>query len=151
RFNSKEWLDPKAIRQAGVDPWPLLVFANGCRTAYFGDDSMARALLERGVQHYISTIAVIPDAPIVVEIAESFYDALLEGKSVGQSLRQARRQLYDNCPDNLRHYSRLVAASYVHYGDPGGRFFEAPPDLPPSPRYFETAYAIPAARSVEEP
>src|SRR5262245_19071692 len=125
RFNSKEWLDPKAIRQAGVDPWPLLVFANGCRTAYFGDDSMARALLERGVQHYISTIALIPDAPIVVEIAESFYDALLEGKSVGQSLRQARRQLYDNCPDNLRHYSRLVAASYVHYGDPGGRFFEA--------------------------
>jgi CHAT domain-containing protein len=72
---------------------------------------LAEAFLRGGVANYVGTYWPVGDAPAKL-FAQSFYGAILEGKSVGQALILARTAVY-----------RLGAqtvdwADYIHYGNP---------------------------------
>jgi len=107
----------------GKKPMPVLVFANGCQSGQteawklsdnYGDNifGLANAFLISGVQHYIGTFWEILDEP-GREFAIAFYRDVLEGASVGESVRAARKHLIDKYGEET-----IVWASYMLYGDP---------------------------------
>jgi serine/threonine protein kinase len=133
RLSKDEWFDCQTIKNCGIGEWPMLIFANACRTAHivrlpgdWGLDGMAFTLLKNGVRHYISTFARIPDSDIVVRFALCFYDALLNRATVGEALRHARRQISNDEHGQENLCGRMIAANYLHYGNPGGYLFESP-------------------------
>jgi len=107
----------------GKKPMPALVLANGCQSGQtdawtinenyeneiFG---LANAFLVSGVQHYIGTFWEILDEP-GREFAVAFYKELLDGASVGEAVRVARKHLIDKYGEET-----IVWASYMLYGDP---------------------------------
>jgi len=107
----------------GKKPMPALVFANGCQSGQtdawtinenyenqiFG---LANAFLVSGVQHYIGTFWEILDEP-GREFAIAFYRELLDGASVGEAVRMARKHLIEKYGEET-----IVWASYMLYGDP---------------------------------
>jgi CHAT domain-containing protein len=106
---------------------PLLVFANGCETGREGDwldvpgpadaaYGLASAFLFAGVSSYIGAIWPIPE-PSSAAFAMSFFGNLIEGSTVGESVREARRAAIDK-----RGAGNLAWASYVYYGDPSYQF-----------------------------
>ncbi len=111
------------INLTGKKPMPALVLANGCQSGQtdawtihenyeneiFG---LANAFLIAGVQHYIGTFWEILDEP-GREFSMSFYRELLDGASVGEAVRQARKHLIDKYGEET-----IVWASYMLYGDP---------------------------------
>ena len=111
------------LRVAGGAPFPLLVFANACRsgtmvpavlTERHGDGvfGLANAFLLAGVQHFIGALWDIPDES-ACHFALAFYRELMEGVSVGAAVRAARRAL-------AKRYGvdSVLWGSYVYYGDP---------------------------------
>jgi class 3 adenylate cyclase/CHAT domain-containing protein len=114
---------------AGNKPMPALVFANACQsgqtdewklasgyeTNIFG---LANAFLLTGVQHYIGTFWDILDDP-GHDFALAFYQAMIAGKSVGESVRKARLALIDKYGEET-----IVWASYMLYGDPTFSYLE---------------------------
>lgn len=108
---------------AGGRPMPALVFANACASAAprAGVDHMARSFMSAGAANVIGTLWDIPDELGAV-FAHSFYDALLQGVSVGEALRRARIELTYHHGEGA-----MLWGSYVLYGAPGACYFQ--PDL----------------------
>jgi len=107
---------------------PHLVFSNACdsaRLAHDGGDqllhrrlySIAQAFLFSGTRHYIGSIKKIEDAP-AGSFAGEFYNHVMAGCSVGESIRLAR--LHDFGDHNA---GACRWASYIMYGDPNFSLF----------------------------
>lgn len=111
------------LRVAGGAPFPLLVFANACRSGTMapvllterhgeGVFGLANAFLLAGVQHFIGALWDIPDES-ACHFALAFYRELMTGVPVGAAVRAARRAL-------VKRYGQdsVLWGSYVFYGDP---------------------------------
>jgi len=106
---------------AGGLALPLIVFSNACQSArtdswerqnYATDSSfgLANAFMYSGVKHYIGTFGDIPDKT-GGKFALKFYDELVEGKTIGQALKEAKRMLIES-------NEHTCWANYMMYGDP---------------------------------
>lgn len=102
---------------------PHLVFSNACDSARLmyndGDRflyrrlyGIAQAFLFSGTRHYIGSIRKIDDAS-ALSFAGEFYNYLITGHSVGESIRQARLHTFRNSNSH-----ECWWASYIMYGDP---------------------------------
>lgn len=106
---------------------PLLIFSNGCYSAKVSSEestyleknfSLASAFLLCGVRHYIGTIRKVEDKASL-SLAEEFYNHLIMGRTVGESLRLARLALIKE-----KGLSNLGWAEYLLYGDPDFALFK---------------------------
>jgi tetratricopeptide (TPR) repeat protein len=102
---------------------PALVFSNACHSAEEGAGllgreyqkegyGMASAFLFAGVRHYIGAIRRIEDNPSLV-FAKEFYNRLVSGISVGESVHMARLKLIKEFGAEALHW-----VNYLLYGDP---------------------------------
>ncbi|MCX7927000.1 MAG: CHAT domain-containing protein [Candidatus Omnitrophica bacterium] len=109
-------------------PMPALVFSNACQSARISCKdvklgieqktySMAASFLFAGTNYYIGTLQRVDDE-VSLEFAKEFYQHLISGQSVGDSLRKARKVL-------AKRYGlgNLQWAQYVLYGSPDYCFF----------------------------
>jgi len=115
-------------KMAGGSPMPALVFSNACQSARtepwewkkdvkaasFG---LANAFLFAGVRHYLGTFWEIVDEPSG-KFALEFYQHLLSGETVGESVRAARLALAEEYGADSAGW-----ASYLLYGDPRFSYF----------------------------
>jgi len=115
---------------AGALP-PLLLFSTSCEsgvtcgweaewpetTRLYG---MADAALRAGIRHYICTTVELPLQRCPLAMVD-FYKALGEGRTVGESLRIARRALRGS-EGNPLDAGTLLGLAYVLYGDPGDAY-----------------------------
>ncbi len=115
-------------------PLPSLVFSNACRSGDPPDRDtgepheaeifgLANAFLLAGVRHYIGTFWDVLDEE-AAHLAAAFYRSLIQGRSVGESLRRARAGTVERFGEE-----NGIWASYLLYGDPGVVYFpekEAP-------------------------
>jgi hypothetical protein len=102
------------------DP-PWLVFMNACESArtrelsylekYDELSGLGIAFVKAGAPSYIGTIGMINDSS-ASEIAVGFYKNLLGGSTIGESLRKAKREFFDNNPEDLSW------SAFTLYGDP---------------------------------
>ena len=118
----------------GMERPSSLVVANACLTAQFSPGpspasaptqpiapspqrgtglvaSLADKFFHQGISDYISTAWEVPSIPAKV-FAVSFYGKLLGGHPLGETVRQAREELYNRQTD-----FGTVWAAYQHYGD----------------------------------
>lgn len=123
---------------AGTGTMPALIFANACQSArneawtirehsqheIFG---LANAFMLSGVKHYIGTFWEILDEP-GSQFAVECYRQALSGKTVGESVREARLAL-------IRQYGEeaIVWASYLLYGDPTFNYLDQVREKKPAP------------------
>ncbi len=117
-------LTAEEIKEMGRSkPMPALILSNACHSGQtdkwkISDDSgnkiygMANAFLLSGVHHYIGTFWEVLDEPSS-HFATVFYEFLSNGKTVGNSLRLARKELINKYGEET-----LIWASYMLYGDP---------------------------------
>ncbi|MGA1792245.1 MAG: CHAT domain-containing protein [bacterium] len=116
------------INMIGGAPLPFLIFSNACQSSQTepwsftadgkkGAYGLANAFLLAGVQHYIGTFWDIPDRP-GLHFAEEFYQNLLKGISIGQSLRKARLHLIQRYGEE-----NTTWMAYMLYGDPTCIYF----------------------------
>jgi len=111
---------------------PSLIFSNACYSAkvkagLVDSDyqtktySLASAFLFSGVRLYIGAIRKIEDRA-GLGFSREFYTQLINGKSVGQSMRLARLEL-------IKEYgiAAVLWASYLLYGDPNFVLFRPKP------------------------
>jgi len=120
---------------------PLLIFSNACQSArsesWRNDETnktsffdMAHSFISSGVRHYIGTFWNIPDMK-GKDFAHYFYQSLLDGKTIGKSIKLARTKM------NQSTQSDISWASYLLYGDPTTTYFRGnnndkePPNVPP--------------------
>lgn len=109
---------------------PSLVFSNACRSAKTTTNlmdadyqektySLAAAFLFSGVRHYVGTIWQVED-PVSLVFAREFYSHLINGRSIGESIRLSRLKL-------IKEYgvAALSWAGYILYGDPNFVLFRA--------------------------
>ncbi len=119
-----------AFNAATLRPWILLAMA--CRSgATEGWEpgwldtgrpyGMVDAALQVGIAHYVGTIVNIP-ADLCVRFIPPFYQALVQGRTVGQSVLTARRWLRKNVGNPLDPGTALGLA-FVLYGDPTRGYF----------------------------
>jgi class 3 adenylate cyclase/CHAT domain-containing protein len=123
-------LSAKAVTElSGIMPMPALVFSNACQSGHteewkIGEDygakifGLANAFLLSGVQHYIGTFWEIPDETGYY-FAVHFYKNLIQGNTIGESLRLARHALIQKYGEDT-----IVWASYVLYGDPMTKYIQ---------------------------
>ncbi len=104
---------------------PALVFFNACESARVRSDSQpptdadeqarqaagfAEAFLRGGVANFIGTYWNVGDAPALL-LATEFYKRVIDGKTIGESLLEARR--------HVKEATRSKDwADYMSYGDP---------------------------------
>jgi len=116
-------------KMGGSNPLPWMVFSNACQSGQTeewrvdeeGEEKiygLANAFLLSGVQHYIGTFWKVLDEPST-NFAMEFYNHLIEGASIGESMRSARLALRERYGEG-----NILWASYLLYGDPGVRYFE---------------------------
>jgi len=102
---------------------PPIVFANACEsgTQATGEQKryqseifgIASGFLMGGIKNYIGTFTYVNDITSV-EFAVEFYKKLVtQGETVGSSLRQARKLIFDKYGAD-----HILWASYMLYGDP---------------------------------
>jgi len=106
---------------------PAVVFLNACWSAeeLRNPDSytpmmrgLGRTFLYAGVTAFLGYLVPVPDDS-ATQFAITFYEALAQGQTIGESLRRARIQSRDpKSPDNL------TWSSAVLYGDPAARAIE---------------------------
>jgi len=111
---------------AGMGNLPALMFFNACEAARIRKPKnandpvaaknriqrnvgLAEAFMRGGVANYMGTYWPVSDDP-AKRFAEVFYDDLLQGKSIGKSLLDGRKELQKN------HW--VDWADYVFYGSP---------------------------------
>jgi len=108
---------------------PALVFSNACHSAQINplliesqyqktNYGMASAFLFAGVRHYIGSIRKIEDNASLV-FARQFYAKLVNGVSVGESLRLSKLKLIKEYGLESLHW-----VNYLLYGDPSFVFFK---------------------------
>lgn len=118
---SESRFDRDAIaRLTGGAALPALVFANGCAGANdHADDSMLDAWLEGGVRHLIGPLFDVPDR-LGHLFARAFYQHLIAGRTIGDSVRAARVALAADLGEGT-----VPWGAYVLYGDPDAVYFPA--------------------------
>lgn len=102
---------------------PRLVFANACFSGVvregraFAPDEMSQALatvahafFERGVPNFVGSGWPVDDAQALT-MADRFYRALIQRKSIGDALAAGRRAIFDEQIES-------TWGAYQHYGDP---------------------------------
>jgi len=115
---------------------PLMVFSNACASAR--DDvaagqpcpsvydrnaaGLAQAFMEGGIEIYVGTMWAIPDEEPTVAFAKAFYSSLLSGRTSGQAMWDARRQVIETLGEG-----ELTWASYLLFGNPTTRLVEPGP------------------------
>ncbi|MET0645730.1 MAG: CHAT domain-containing protein [Pyrinomonadaceae bacterium] len=109
---------------------PAVVFLNACWSAeeLRNPDSytpmmrgLGRTFLYAGVTAFVGYLVPVPDES-ATHFAVTFYGALAQGQTIGESLRRARIHSRDpKCPENL------TWSSVVLYGDPAARAIEVDP------------------------
>ena len=110
---------------------PRLVFANACFSGVlregraFAEDELTRGLatiaqafFERGVPNYIGSGWPVDDAQALT-MAEQFYMALVQRRSIGDALYQARKAIFDQQIES-------TWGAYQHYGDPDDTLLRPP-------------------------
>jgi tetratricopeptide (TPR) repeat protein len=108
---------------------PPLIFSNSCYSAQSDPEgietnfqesnyNLASAFLFAGVRHYIGAIRRIEDK-VSLDFSKEFYAQLINGSSVGESLRLGRLKL-------IREYGvgSIHWAGYLLYGDPNFVLFK---------------------------
>jgi hypothetical protein len=115
---------------AGCLP-PFLVFSIACESgitrgweASWPDDrlyGMVDVALRIGIRHYIGSIIEIP-ATRSPDVLKPFYDALSEGYSVGEALRQARLA-FRRARQNPLDGGTILGLAFVLYGAPEDGYF----------------------------
>ncbi|MGA1843043.1 MAG: CHAT domain-containing protein [bacterium] len=116
-------------KMGGSNPLPWMVFSNACQSGQTEEwrvdeegeakiYGLANAFLLSGVQHYIGTFWKVLDEPST-NFAMEFYNHLIEGASIGESMRSARLALRERYGEG-----NILWASYLLYGDPGVRYFK---------------------------
>jgi hypothetical protein len=105
---------------------PWLVFMNSCESARTMDSryveefdqlsGLATAFLVAGASSYIGTICRISDKA-ASQIAVKFYDKLLKGATVGESMQNARKEFFN---DHLEDED-LSWLSFRVYGNPNAK------------------------------
>jgi len=114
---------------------PTLVFSNACYSAKNSaksvdtdyqekNYSLASAFLFAGVRHYIGAIRKIED-PVSLTFSKEFYTQLINGESVGESIRLGRLRLIKEYGITAFHWS-----NYLLYGDPNFVLFRVKAKLP---------------------
>jgi CHAT domain-containing protein len=100
---------------------PSVVFLNACWSAEELRDpnsfspmmrGLGRTFLYAGVTAFLGYLVPVPDTS-ATQFAISFYEALMQGQTIGESLRRARIHCRDQSPSN-----DLTWSSAVLYGDP---------------------------------
>ncbi len=120
----------KFKKMMGPQPMPALVFSNACNSGQTGEwkipdncedrvFGMANAFLLTGVRHYIGTFWEIMDEPSSY-FSLTFYEQLSKNKTIGESVRQARKALIKKYGEET-----IVWASYMLYGDPSFTYVRA--------------------------
>ncbi len=109
---------------------PAVVFLNACWSAeeLMSPDSytpmmrgLGRTFLYAGVTAFVGYLVPVPDES-ATHFAVTFYEALAQGQTIGESLRRARIHSRDpKWPENL------TWSSVVLYGDPAARAIEVDP------------------------
>jgi hypothetical protein len=99
-------------------PWACkpLVFANACQTSTIQPGAAAsfpEIILKNGNTGFIGTETVVPDE-VACEFAKCFYENLLHGNTLGDSVMNARYEL-------LRRYHNPLGILYVFYAEPDMR------------------------------
>jgi hypothetical protein len=93
-----------------------LVFMNACRSAglapnYTHLTGWASAFIRTGVGAFIGSLWEVPD-DAALTYAEAFYQALLDGKSLGEGMKEGRRATERRSPGDP------TWLAYTLYGDP---------------------------------
>jgi CHAT domain-containing protein len=110
---------------------PSLVFLNACWSAEEMRNSesfspmmrgLGRTFLYSGVTTFLGYLVPVPDDS-ATRFAISFYDALVQGQTVGEASRRARILCRDSKVPN-----DLTWSAAVLYGDPSIRVVEAAPN-----------------------
>lgn len=124
------WVLSDGVLTAGemtkLDRLPQLVFSNSChagatvgwdgRSSYEGHAfGIGSAFLLAGVPNYLGTFWVTHDEESAL-FARAFYQSMLRGAPIGESMQAARRRVVDQCG-----WNELTWASYMLYGDPAYR------------------------------
>jgi CHAT domain-containing protein len=108
---------------------PAVVFLNACWSAEELRDTdsyspmmrgLGRTFLYSGVNAFIGYLVPVPDDS-ATRFAISFYEALIQGQTIGESLRRARIQCR-----NPKMSEDLTWSSAVLYGDPAIRIIDEP-------------------------
>lgn len=130
---SGEYFGPKDIdKMAGSSKMPSIVFSNACMSARTdewkqGNDSfgIANAFLRAGVKYYVGTAWEIMDTPSTLFACE-FYNQLFSGKSIGESVRIARKEIKNRYSNDY-----IGWAGYLLYGDPRYKLFDVAKETNP--------------------
>jgi len=126
-------LQPRELYNMTAEKPPQMVFVNACESARLKESSpleirggfggLAYAFFDAGVSAYVGTTCPINDAS-ASDMAFSFYENLLEGLTVGESLRKAKKGFSD------RNIEDLSWCAFVLYGDPDSKLtFETERDI----------------------
>lgn len=105
------------IKDIYGDNPPILVFINACESGMEQQkyenrvSGLASSFLKNGI-NYIGSIWVIHDT-VAYKTSRSFYNALLNGIPIGESLRNAKKLAYEHFKGK-----KLGWASYILFGDP---------------------------------
>ncbi|MBU1171937.1 MAG: CHAT domain-containing protein [Proteobacteria bacterium] len=129
RFQKGGLTAKDVMTMAGTAHMPSLVFSNACqsgRSKAWSQDAdyqeglfgLADAFIYAGVRHYIGTFWDILDEP-GKHFAQTFYQGLMTGASIGSALKQARSELVTRYGEET-----IVWASYLLYGDPSTCYVE---------------------------
>lgn len=121
-------------KMGGGAPMPTMIFSNACESARTeewawedredtGSFGLPNAFLRSGVKHYVGTCWEVVDEPSSY-FAHEFYELLRSGKTIGEAVNQARRNLTE------RHGPDICWVSYVLYGDPTLRYFREDRETP---------------------
>jgi serine/threonine protein kinase len=109
--------------------FPAGIIANSCSSATGRawrrqSNSLCSAFLRSGVRFFVGTFWDIPDRPAGA-FSQVFFSQLVQGKSLGAAMREAREQL-------IKEYGNqeLIWASYVLYGSPELTLVNTPPPVP---------------------
>ena len=130
-------------KMKGGPPFPLLIFSNACQSTFEKSNRLpaqseeqvfgfANAFLLAGVKYFIGPLWKISDEGGFI-FAQAFYQAILNGRSIGQALRRARLSIIEQ-----EGQDRLTWASYVLYGEPTGVLLQNDDLLPTGGRRRES-------------
>ncbi|MBI5788060.1 MAG: tetratricopeptide repeat protein [Candidatus Schekmanbacteria bacterium] len=118
-LSDKKLLASDIVKMQGVEKsFPSLVFSNACQSGIAGKwkalniYDLAKAFLITGAQHYIGTLWDILNKTSS-HLALAFYAELVQGKPVGEALKNARLQTIQ-----AQGEKSIIWASYILYGDP---------------------------------
>ncbi|WP_417380101.1 CHAT domain-containing protein [Gimesia sp.] len=108
---------------------PGVVFLNACGSMAIPSreaeeklpDCIVGSFLQRGTQWMIGPVVPVPDRQAQM-FSSLFYDCLIEGHSIGESLRKARIEAVRKLGA-----TNIIPLSYVLYGAPQYRFFTERP------------------------